>query len=235
MSILNIYKCLEISLVPVFQGDAGYGSLIPKHQGKVSVLEGLREPITNHATTHTIFWKEANYVECKEETVTVENVPRSTASNVLVSDFIKPLYDGMKCEGATFCKPNCCVGSLFWETGLAHNVGTDPDCNDEGLLRGDSHVSLSLLESESAVYKQYKSTIAVDENKNETASQIVTIISKPIFLILDGNSDEVIYPTNLFTPQHDKFLVEEGLRGPATVCNKVVSVMKSEAEQNTIR
>ena len=120
-----------------FHDDARQGScsLILKHQGEVKTAQKL-ELLTPCMTMQYVLRhpliipkEEIKYAEYQEELV-LQKASRSTACN---SEDTELVDNDMKCEGATFCRPNCCAGSLVWETGsVQHNAAAD--CSEGELV-----------------------------------------------------------------------------------------------------
>ena len=137
MCHLSDCTCESLRRSSTFHDDARHGSPILKHQGEVEIAQKLELLMTacmtvQHVLRHPLIIpkEEINYVECQEELI-LQKVSRSTASN---SEDTKLVDDDMhmKCEVATFCRPNCCAGSLVWETGSVHNIATD--CSEGELV-----------------------------------------------------------------------------------------------------
>lgn len=126
MCHLSDCTCGYLKRSSTFHGEAKQGSPVLKHQSEVKIAQKF--PVAcrtmQYVLTHHLMIpkEEINYVGYQEELI-VQKASRPTASNPEDTE----LVDDMKCEGATFCKPNCCAGSLVWETGSVHNVATEEE------------------------------------------------------------------------------------------------------------
>ena len=82
-------------------------------------------------------------------------------------------------EGATFCRPNCCAGSLVLETGLVHNVTTD--CSEEELV-----YNADVDDKAMTISKWSTSEIDSEEESGTSTNKGVLLLHHGLFCSTNG-------------------------------------------------